>query len=682
MSNEDVNSTYKANLQMEDESDYNRETIRTANTSMPANADNEEQRIHQLQQELQEAVAGKRILYTGLKKIALELKASRAECRSLKSQSQSSQQSQQHSVWYEHGMWRSPQLLNGIMQQYNTSTNSNNNAQYTTKPMDVSLSDLFLDLATVTAFTRVGVAIQRNSVTTESICYLVLFWILWTKEAAYSTRFDTTDLSARVQTLVTCFAILFGSLSTTASLDSRNGGTTLMVVALFLSTLHLLLHARVWLSTTTTYYSNSRNHNTNLQEIKATRSYATYIMTMSLCESITWCTGIFWLPVHYRHYLFLFAFLFSLRLPTRTTLPNDFYAACSKRGVLFILLLGFSLQSIVMVATPFFDYNDQMLPNQYGYMGATCFLLFCIKLLYVDDTFSIDPSDHAVLVCNASALCFHLGQLLLLLSTTILGAGLDLLTHSFLASTTALTTNAKSLVCGGFSGVIFSIGFIKLMHLRRLPTNPKHERLFYAAYMIQVLVTVTVVYVTAYMCINTHGDLGNYYLTEIQLVAVLSFLVFFTLVISWLDEALEINLYHLEFNVARQYRIEPFGLWSFCLPPGETESKLARSLSQHVIGSRKSVSSLNRCLSSTSSTNSNKMMRNYSSSANMKLFDSNSSLYHYIHNDPTISPNSGGGGINRSSQPAATTYFTRSPDANVVIAGGGIKEGRTYNSIV
>ena len=35
-----------------------------------------------------------------------------------------------------------------------------------------------------------------------------------------------------------------------------------------------------------------------------------------------------------------------------------FAAACSKRGVLFILLLGFMLQSIVVVATELFEFDQ------------------------------------------------------------------------------------------------------------------------------------------------------------------------------------------------------------------------------------------------------------------------------------------------------------------------------------
>ena len=243
-------------------------------------------------------------------------------------------------------------------------------------------------------------------------------------------------------------------------------------------------------------------------------------------------------------------------------------AACSKRGVLFILLLGFILQSIVLVASPFFDYQMPS-SEQYCFLGLVCFLLFCIKLLYVDDSFSIDPTDHALLVSRAAGFFFHLGQLSLLLSTTILGAGLNLLTHSYLAATSALPDNAKGLVCGGFAGLIISIGFIKSMHLRRVPLNSVHRQLFYAAYGTQILVLVAVVYATISLSLNRF--FGTVALNELEMLGVLCCLALFLVIISWLDEAVELNIYGD--GDAREYRVHPFGLWT-CIKPGNPEPPL------------------------------------------------------------------------------------------------------------
>ena len=125
-------------------------------------------------------------------------------------------------------------------------------------------------------------------------------------------------------------------------------------------------------------------------------------------------------------------------------------AANSQRGVLFILLLGFMLQSVVGVATTFFEYDT---PNweQYSFISSTCLLLFCIKLLYCDDANTL-ASDHALLINRTAAIFFNIGQFALLFSTTILGSGLNLLTHHYLAATVALPGNDKSLVCCGYTG--------------------------------------------------------------------------------------------------------------------------------------------------------------------------------------------------------------------------------------
>ncbi len=240
-------------------------------------------------------------------------------------------------------------------------------------------------------------------------------------------------------------------------------------------------------------------------------------------------------------------------------------AACSKRGVLFILTLGFILQSIILVASPFFDYQT---PNmeQFFFLGLPCFLLFCIKLLYVDDSFSVEPKDHALLVNRVAGFFFHIGQLSLLLSTSVLGGGLNLLTHTYLAGIAALPNNAKALVCGGFSGVILSIGFIKSMHVRRFPTNPAHKNLFFAAYGMQVVVLLAVSYTTISLSLDKPGFLGQVALSETQLLMTLCVLCLFLLVISWLDEAVELNLYG-EAD-ATEFRVHPFGLWT-CLKPGD-----------------------------------------------------------------------------------------------------------------
>jgi len=405
------------------------------------------------------------------------------------------------------------------------------------------------------------VAIQdRGGLEPASLSYFIVFWLIWGKEASFSTRFDTTDLSSQVETLLTCFAVLFGSLSSTAPFNSGDA-TRMMVLAAFVALLHFFLHMRVW------FWFRDVNP---MSEMVAVKNYAIYIMILTSVEFITWMFGILCLSESskYRGLVFFVAIVLSFRLP-RTFLPNDFHAACSKRGVLFILLLGFILQSIVIVASPFFDYQMPS-AKQYVFLGLVCLLLFCIKLLYVDDSFSVDPSDHALLVSRTAGFFFHLGQLALLLSTTVLGAGLNLLTHSYLAATSALPDNAKSLVCGGFAGVILSIGFIKSMHLRRVPLNQVHRQLFYVAYGTQIFVLLGVVYTTASMSVGRF--VGQVMTNELQMLGVLCGLALFLLLISWLDGAVELNIYGE--GDAREFRVHPFGLWT-CLKPGDPQPPLS-----------------------------------------------------------------------------------------------------------
>jgi hypothetical protein len=236
---------------------------------------------------------------------------------------------------------------------------------------------------------------------------------------------------------------------------------------------------------------------------------------------------------------------------------HAFTAETTKRGVLFILLLGFTIQSLVVVASPFFIYQT---PNveQYLFLGSACLLLFCIKLLYVDDNISVDAHDHALVVSRAGGFFFNIGQFCLLLAMTVLSSGMDLLMHSYLAAQEALPDNAKNLVCGGFSAVVLSIAFIKSMHVRRVPNEALHKRMFFMAYGIQVLVTFTIAYVTFRMCVD-EGYFAILQSNEIVMLFFLSGSAFFLVVISWLDEAVELSLY--SGNDAQRFRVHAFGFW-------------------------------------------------------------------------------------------------------------------------
>ena len=252
-------------------------------------------------------------LYKGLVKLASELKDARTECKEL-----AQQREMEDKNWYDGGMWRGPELLPGIQAVARKRMVTGVKSVPDKRGKDaVSLSDLFFDLVIVTAFTRVGVAIQdRGGLDGASLAYFCIFWLIWGKEASFSTRFDTTDLSSQVETLLTCFAVLFGSLSSTAMFDSGDA-TRMMVVAAFVSLLHFFLHLRVW------YWFRDVNC---ASEMICVKNYAAYIMIFTAMEFLTWTVGIFAFSEtsSWRGYLFLVAILLSLRLP-RTFLANDFH---------------------------------------------------------------------------------------------------------------------------------------------------------------------------------------------------------------------------------------------------------------------------------------------------------------------------------------------------------------------
>jgi hypothetical protein len=231
---------------------------------------------------------------------------------------------------------------------------------------------------------------------------------------------------------------------------------------------------------------------------------------------------------------------------------------------LFILLLGFMLQSVVVVATDFFEY-DAPDWEQYSFIGATCLLLFCIKLLYCDDANTL-ASDHALLVNRTAAWFFNIGQFALLFSTTIMGSGLNLLTHSYLAATAALPGPAKSLVCGGFAAVLVSTAFIKSMHLKRVPIVPTQRALFVGAYVVQALATLAIAGIAVLMAVGEGGYLQILMQNDVELMWVLSGFAVLLVLLSWLDEGLELALQGETEGESGDFLVSPFGFW-WCLKP-------------------------------------------------------------------------------------------------------------------
>lgn len=251
-------------------------------------------------------------------------------------------------------------------------------------------------------------------------------------------------------------------------------------------------------------------------------------------------------------------------------------AACTKRGVLFILLLGFTLQSVLIAATDFFD---GVTPEweQYSFIGSACLLLFCIKLLYVDDAATF-AADHALLVNGMTAFFFSVGQFTLLFSTTIMGSGFDLLTRSYLADGGELPANSKALVYGGFSAVLISTMFIKSMHLKRIPIAAQQKCMFIGAYAVQMIATIAIATIALFMALGLGGGyLEDLVLNDLQLMWALTGSVLFLVVLSWLDESLELALHGDETESA--YMLHPYGFWCCLNPEADIEDARLSELS-------------------------------------------------------------------------------------------------------
>ena len=519
--------------------------------------------------------AGKRKLFHSLVKLANELRKTRESSMGLVEH-----QTYADKFWYEGGLFRMPTLLPGV----------HTRVQKTVRPRDpLSLSSLFFQLVIVTAMTRVGVAVSaRGYLDLSAFFYFAVVWTVWSKEKDYSTRFDTTDVGAHFVRILTCFSVLFATLSVQGNYMSVDG-SRIMMMAAFVSGLHFLLHVQVALVCRTEHSAEDNplsRHVTN---------YAVFNIIMNALETAVWIVGIFFGPQwEWRWAAFSAGLILALRVP-RAFLANDFHAACSVRGVLFILLLGFNLQSVVVVASEFFEYQTPMLEH-YAFVGAACLLLFCIKLLFVDDSDTL-AEDHALLVNRWAASFFNIGHFALLLSTTIMGSGLNLLTHDYLAVSAALPGPSKTLITGGFAATLLSILFIKSMHLKRIPVDTKGQVLFIMAFGFQSIVALAVIIVSTMMCLGKGIELLDTLMqNDIQLLFALSCSALVVVLVSWIDEGVELLLYSSEED-PRSFRIHPFGFW-WCLKPDISSEEIDAMGDSNQSETTRSLSALSPLLGS------------------------------------------------------------------------------------
>ena len=245
------------------------------------------------------------------------------------------------------------------------------------------------------------------------------------------------------------------------------------------------------------------------------------------------------------------------------------------------------------MASPFFEYQSPS-AEQYGFLGACGLMLYCIKLLYENDAPKL-ARDHALLVNQASAFLFNVGHFSLLLGTTVLGSGLDLLTHSYLAATTALPHNAREMVCGGYAAVMFSIFFIKAMHLKRIPAFGTPRYIFLATIFVQGVVYLVVVFLAVSLCLGAQF-FGVLLQDGITLMIGLAGVTFFMVLLSWTDEAVELALG--SDDDSNQLLVHPFGFWWCVAPEEDPEEEPEEDPAQLVAKGRSVLSSMSPLLGS------------------------------------------------------------------------------------
>lgn len=156
-----------------------------------------------------------------------------------------------------------------------------------------------------------------------------------------------------------------------------------------------------------------------------------------------------------------------------------------------------------------------------------------------------------------------------------MGSGLNLLTHSYLAAAAALPGPAKSLVCGGFAAVLLSTAFIKSMHLKRVPLVPAQRALFIAAFVTQALATVAVAVISVLMAVGEGGYLQVLMQNDVELMWVLSGFAVLLVLLSWLDETLELALQGENEDDTGDFLVSPFGFWWCLTPEVDPEEMLA-----------------------------------------------------------------------------------------------------------
>lgn len=275
-----------------------------------------EEQLAAAKEQIAQEKAGKRKLFHSLVKLAEDLGRTRRDSTPLVER-----QKYQERTWYDGGIWRAPDLLPAVTRATKTSSRS-----FTTTRVreSISLSDLFFSLVIVTGFTRVGVAMsEQGGIAFGSFCYFAIFFNVWSKQASYSTRFDTTDLSAQITILVTCLAVLFASLSVQAPIATTDANR-IMYMAAGVALLNNCLYWRVLMAARIT--DDEQDPGTR-QLAKHVSNHAIVNIVLTTIEIVIWVYGSWWKPVdwEYRWLVFVVALVVAAVRVPRAFLANDFH---------------------------------------------------------------------------------------------------------------------------------------------------------------------------------------------------------------------------------------------------------------------------------------------------------------------------------------------------------------------
>ena len=277
-----------------------------------------EKMLESTTKELEEEKKNQRKLYISMVKLAQELKSLKEDNTHYEEIARFQSQK-----WYDGGIFSSLDLNPMVVLDPELT-------KYQHNPL--SLTELFLDLIIITAFSRVTEEIAlQGKVSLTLIFYFSIFWFIWSKESSYSTRFGKFDVIAQLETLLTCFAVLYGTLAISGHDYKR-----IIIPAAIVSFLHFLLHARV------AYWNKDAAEDTYGLLAK---KYAIMVMIMTFLETVTWMVGIFFVPDSspMRWVIFAFGVLFSIRVPN-AFLSNDFHSKFLNSIVALMTRIYFLMQ--------------------------------------------------------------------------------------------------------------------------------------------------------------------------------------------------------------------------------------------------------------------------------------------------------------------------------------------------